>query len=239
MNMGENIFNDYYKILQVHYEASSAVINAAYRETSSENMSEASRKKLDEAYACLSDPQKRKEYHALWMQNNSALFADKNQINIYSVASPSKNFNPDTAYKEILSEHDELTGLLNENGFYRWAALEEKRYNRYHDPITVLVFQIICDDKHIDSCVADFAKILTPITRQTDINARLKRNQLICLLTGTEKNGGEMTASKIMNNIHNRALEKYEVHYGIVFFNGFSSLREAVEAASNVAASNI
>ena len=32
MNMVENIFNDYYKILQVHYEASSAVINAALGE---------------------------------------------------------------------------------------------------------------------------------------------------------------------------------------------------------------
>ena len=58
MNMGENIFNDYYKILQVHYEASSAVINAAYRKHHLKTCLQASRKKLDEAYACLSDPQK-------------------------------------------------------------------------------------------------------------------------------------------------------------------------------------
>lgn len=69
-----NKFTDYYKILQVHYEADDKVIESAYKclckkyhpdintaEDAADRM-----KDLNEAYAVLSDPDARREYHKEW-----------------------------------------------------------------------------------------------------------------------------------------------------------------------------
>lgn len=61
---------DYYRVLQVHYEAEQEVIQAAYRtlskkyhpDTNKENGSDERMKQLNEAYAILNDVQRRAEY---------------------------------------------------------------------------------------------------------------------------------------------------------------------------------
>ncbi|MBR6014443.1 MAG: DnaJ domain-containing protein, partial [Firmicutes bacterium] len=71
-----NKFTDYYKVLQVHYEADDKVIESAYKclckkyhpdintaEDAADRM-----KDLNEAYAVLSDPKARREYHKEWFR---------------------------------------------------------------------------------------------------------------------------------------------------------------------------
>ena len=79
-NVGDtmNAFDDYYRILQVHYDASQEVINAAYKRLSSiyhpdVNTSLQSlelMKKINSAYETLKDNSKRKKYHSIWLGNN-------------------------------------------------------------------------------------------------------------------------------------------------------------------------
>lgn len=70
-------FVDYYKILQVHYDASPEIIQAAYKRLSRiyhpdnyDNGREDARMiKINDAYRILSDTAKRQEYHTFWLEN--------------------------------------------------------------------------------------------------------------------------------------------------------------------------
>ncbi len=76
MKSWELHWKDYYKILQVHVSAEPEVIKAAYDKlarkyhpdvnqnpTANERMTD-----INEAFEVLSDPERRKQYHAIWLQ---------------------------------------------------------------------------------------------------------------------------------------------------------------------------
>lgn len=71
-------FKDYYKILQVHFDASPDVIKAAYRKLSALYHPDASGNEnaakhmleINEAYDTLGNAEKRNAYHRIWMEQN-------------------------------------------------------------------------------------------------------------------------------------------------------------------------
>ena len=72
-------FTDYYKVMQIHYEADSKMIETAYKclckvyhpDINTSPDAPERMKELNEAYAVLSDPEKRAEYHAEWKKMTS------------------------------------------------------------------------------------------------------------------------------------------------------------------------
>ncbi|MGF7144946.1 diguanylate cyclase (GGDEF)-like protein [Anaerotaenia torta] len=70
--------NDYYKILQVHYQAEPEIIESAYKRLARKyhpdvrpgNDNDDRMQLINEAYSILSDPEKRKEYTRLWENRN-------------------------------------------------------------------------------------------------------------------------------------------------------------------------
>jgi len=72
-------WKDYYKILQVHVSAESEVIKAAYDKLARKyhpdvNRNPAANERMtdiNEAFAVLSNPEKRKQYHEIWLQRTS------------------------------------------------------------------------------------------------------------------------------------------------------------------------
>ena len=72
-------FTDYYKVMQIHYEADSKMIESAYKclckvyhpDINTSPDAPERMKELNEAYSVLSDPDKRAEYHAEWKKMTS------------------------------------------------------------------------------------------------------------------------------------------------------------------------
>lgn len=72
-----SLIKDYYKILQVHHDASFDVIKAAYRklctlyhpDASNDSNTLAQITEINEAYRVLSDPDKRTAYHKIWQEH--------------------------------------------------------------------------------------------------------------------------------------------------------------------------
>lgn len=131
---------------------------------------------------------------------------------------------------------DNLTGLLNEAGFFEEAKREVERNRRYNNPFTLLSFQLICDHKDQEmSCVCELADTVRSACRSTDIAARLDNNQVICLLAETDLDNAEAAAMKFMNLLKEKSSEKYKINFGLVFYNGYSSLSDAVLACCHMA----
>lgn len=70
--------NDYYKILQVHYQAEPEIIESAYKrlarkyhpDVRPDSCNDGRMQLINEAYVILSDPGKRKEYNRIWENRN-------------------------------------------------------------------------------------------------------------------------------------------------------------------------
>jgi len=78
MNAPNKEFLDYYMILQVHQDAEPEIVKSAYRRLAqmnhpdtNANIKATERMQLiNQAYATVSDPEKRKSYHKLWLAHN-------------------------------------------------------------------------------------------------------------------------------------------------------------------------
>ncbi|MDE7297643.1 MAG: hypothetical protein K2N94_02295, partial [Lachnospiraceae bacterium] len=131
---------------------------------------------------------------------------------------------------------DTLTGLLNESGFFAEAAREVERNRRYHNPFTLLSFRVSCDDSdREEACICHLADTIRQACRLTDLAARLDNNQIMCLLAETDLESAEAAANKFMQLIRNDPPENYRVGLGLVFYNGYSSLSDAVLACCRMA----
>lgn len=131
---------------------------------------------------------------------------------------------------------DALTGLLSEAGFFEEAGREVDRNRRYHNPFTLLSFQVFCDDKERETaCVCHLADTIHSACRSTDLAARLDNNQIICLLAETDMDNAEAAAQKFLNILQDNPSENYRVSFGLVFYNGYSSLSDAVLACCHMA----
>lgn len=135
-----------------------------------------------------------------------------------------------------MQRRDTLTGLLNEAVFYEEANREVARNQRYHNPFSLLTFQINCPDStKLEENLKHLAGIIYSACRATDLAARLDNNQIICLLTETKMENAEAAARKFLSLVKERAGEAYTVSFGLVFYNGYSSLSDAVNTCCHIA----
>lgn len=154
----------------------------------------------------------------------------------YRSLAASKNQQESLAAQYSSSRLDPLTGLLSEVGFMEDASREVARNHRYHNPFTLLSFQISCEDKERESsCLIHLAEIISHACRSTDLAARLNNNQIICLLTETEQEKAEAAARKFLRLIRENPSETYSVSFGMILYNGFSSLSDAILACCHMA----
>ena len=132
-------------------------------------------------------------------------------------------------YHNALSRIDALTGLLSEDGFYEDAEKEANRSKRYKNPITLLSFRVLCDNKDRETaCLCQLASVIKSNCRSTDLVGRIGNNHIICLLTETRRYSGELAARKFLKLVSQKQSESYKVSYAITAYDGFTDIRNTI-----------
>ncbi len=135
-------WDDYYRILQVHYLAEPEVIASAYKRLAKKyhpdvNGSDIKMKQINEAYGILKDKEKRKKYDADWLKKQDNAINEKsnpkNEIDTESVILAKailgryfayiKNKNFEKAY-ELLSNMDKKK--IQVEDFFKWQSAVSK-----------------------------------------------------------------------------------------------------------------
>lgn len=143
-----------------------------------------------------------------------------------------KNFDPVSLYQSAVSKTDPLTGLLSEKGFYDEALKEVARHKRYHNPLSLIAFQIHCQNREREiPCLCLCASVIKSSCRITDIIARFADNQIICLLTETTEKQALDATQKFVNNIKHRQSEPFSLNAGVIEYHGATAIEDAVFAA--------
>ncbi len=167
----------------------------------------------------------------VWLGNENI----RKQISFYQ--DYAKNHKRHSGKYQAEMKTDPLTGMLNEYGFYITAKKEVARTKRYSNPFTLLAFQLNCQEEARETaCLCQLSTILKKALRITDIAARLNNKQIICLLTETRKFNGDAAANRFLRLIREQQSEQYTVGCGVVFFGGFTELKDAVSTACSIAA---
>lgn len=145
------------------------------------------------------------------------------------LAEKNKNIDPMAVYHNALSRIDALTGLLSEDGFYEDAEKEANRSKRYKNPITLLSFRVLCDNKDRETaCLCQLASVIKSNCRSTDLVGRIGNNHIICLLTETRRYSGELAARKFLKLVSQKQSESYKVSYAITAYDGFTDIRNTI-----------
>lgn len=115
-------------------------------------------------------------------------------------------------YKEIqqLAITDGLTGLHNHRYFQEKLSHEFKRYDRYKEPISILLIDIDYFKKINDTyghqtgdiILKDVAKIIKKTVRDIDISARYGGEEFAVILIGTGHHHAYKIAERIRKNIN-------------------------------------
>lgn len=143
-----------------------------------------------------------------------------------------KNFDPLSLYESAVSKRDPLTGLLSEQGFYDEAIREVARHKRYHNPLSIVVFQVHCKNREREiPCLCRCASVIKSTSRITDIVARISDNQIVCLLTETTESQALDATQKFVNNIKLRQTEPFSLNAGVIQYQGTVAIEDAVFAA--------
>lgn len=147
------------------------------------------------------------------------------------LAEKNKNIDPMAVYHNALSRIDTLTGLLSEEGFYEDAEKEANRSKRYKNPITLLAFRILCNNKERETaCLCQLASVIKSSSRSTDLVGRIGSGYIVCLLTETRKYSGELAARKFLKLVSQKQSESYKVSYALSAYDGFTDIKTAVQA---------
>ncbi len=150
-----------------------------------------------------------------------------------------KNFDPVAIYQSAVSKRDPLTGLLSESGFYDEALKEVERFKRYHNPLSLVAFQVHCQDSSREiPCLCQCASIIKATSRITDIIARFGNNQIICLLAETNEKQAMLATQKFVANIKQRQVESFTLNAGVIQYTGTVAIEDAVFAACSDASRN-
>lgn len=149
-----------------------------------------------------------------------------------------KNYDPVALYQSAVSKNDPMTGLLSESGFYEEAFKEVERFKRHQNPLSLVAFQIDCDNPEREiACLCFCASIIKSSSRITDIIAKFGKNQIVCMLPETSETQALTATKKFITNIKNRQSEPFTVNAGVLFYTGTSAIEDAVFAVCSDASS--
>lgn len=123
------------------------------------------------------------------------------------------------ALKEVQAEHDFLTGLLNRQGFERYAEARISELKRSGETFSFLFGDLnglkkINDTeghKAGDNFLITVANVTVNSVRKGDIVARWGGDEIVVLLPGQHKE----QALEIVNRINNAMINEYSVTFGI------------------------
>ncbi|MBQ1994139.1 MAG: DnaJ domain-containing protein [Lachnospiraceae bacterium] len=126
--MRNEVFKDYYQILQVHYDASPDVIKAAYRklctiyhpDTSKNQNEDARMMDINEAYRVLGNSTTRTEYHKKWLMH----FTDRSS-NVSSITFSDKGL-LSASPKDVLDQFFHALLTKNWNNAYACLTIEDQ-----------------------------------------------------------------------------------------------------------------
>lgn len=147
--MAESTFIDYYKLLQVHYDASPEVIHAAYLKLSKSFHPDSSPAEtahmalLNEAFTTLGDSRKRAEYHKKWLEyaiGNDSEGAVLNEKGILP------NDATIIAAQEALNLFFRFLSVREWNSAYDLLTADDKRKTRPEDFIAWREAVVLCSE---------------------------------------------------------------------------------------------
>ena len=184
-------FTDYYRLLEVHYDASPEVIRAAYHKLSAvfhpdSNSGSNAMALLNVAYDTLSDEKKRAAYHKKWLKN----YGKDTSVGALDFAVAT----PDTARDAVAAMDDFFYSILN--GYYEraYARLTEE------DKAEVSLKDFTDFRKAVDACyemksyTVKFIKMLTgslvgsvSYRRAAEIEVSVKEYDIAKNLDNSEK----------------------------------------------------
>jgi len=151
-----------------------------------------------------------------------------------------RNIDSMALYHSAVNRIDPLTGLLSELGFVMEFEEEAARMERYHTPVTIAAFRVVPEDSvRASSCVCQAASIIRDGKRRTDKVARLNNDVIVCLLTETKVNSGELAARKFAKLIDRRRSEKMSVYFGVISFTGAEGYDAVLKRASEATVKSI
>jgi diguanylate cyclase (GGDEF)-like protein len=106
---------------------------------------------------------------------------------------------------EYQTQVDSLTGLFNRRAFEKKIQEEFERSKRYHNPLSVLIFDLdnfkTINDTYGhhggDAALVKISETLREITRQSDFSARYGGEEFVMILPETDQDSAVQVASKI------------------------------------------
>ena len=147
-----------------------------------------------------------------------------------------KTLDPVSLSYLTLHHKDPDTGLLTTNGFFEEAAKEVYRNQRYHNPFSLVAFQIIPkyaeDEKE---CFKGCADILKSNLRMNDLCGLLPSKHIICLLAETKQNSAYGASRKLIRLLQKEQVRPFDIHSGMLEYRGFANFEDAVFAACSYA----
>lgn len=147
-----------------------------------------------------------------------------------------KTLDPVSLSYLTLSHKDPETDLLTTNGFFDEAAKEVYRNQRYHNPFSLVAFQIIPKYPEDETaCFHGCADILKSNLRMNDLCGLLPSKHIICLLAETKQNSAYGASRKLIRLLQKNQVRPFDIHSGMLEYRGFSNFEDAVFAACSYA----
>ena len=132
---------------------------------------------------------------------------------------------------EHQSQIDSLTGLFNRRAFEKKIHEEFERSKRYHNPLSVLIFDIdnfkTINDTYGhhggDAALVKISETLREMTRQSDFSARYGGEEFVMILPETDQDSAVQVASKIHGAIRSSSFGTTNRPFALTVSIGVSS----------------
>jgi len=142
----------------------------------------------------------------------------------------------------LLSQTDDLTGLLNMRAFNNVLEKEIARVTRYAQPFTVIMIDVdglkSVNDQYGHTTgsrlITTIAQSIKDSVRTTDVLARYGGDEFVVLMTHTSTEHARMAAERIRAAIHNTAFDMKGNRISTTVSIGIASFPESVAEAAEV-----
>ena len=142
----------------------------------------------------------------------------------------------------LLSQTDDLTGLLNMRAFNRILEKEIARVTRYAHPFTVIMIDVDglkgINDQYGHTTgsrlITTIAQSIKDSVRNTDVLARYGGDEFVVLMSHTSTDHAHMAAERIRTAIHNTAFDMKGNRISTTVSVGIASFPDGVTEATEV-----